>query len=281
MKTSAIGWTDYSGGPLNFVRGCTPVSEGCANCYARAIYDRFGRDFSQVICDDDALRKLLTMRFPEYSPKRGDSRPMAFVCDTGDLFHESVSDRFICWCLWAMYKRADVTWQILTKRPERMRTLVTEWLEDGQPPDNIWLGVTAENQRRADARIPILLDTPVAVRFVSVEPMLEAMRLDSVRFDPWTEMNVLEGVGQTSRSGMRGQTIPNCRCKSLDWVICGAESGPKRRPFEVAWALDLYEQCREAGVPFFGKQASGLRPGVPLSLPGHGIVQEWPKKGAR
>lgn len=274
MKTSAISWTDYSGGVLNFVRGCTPVSEGCTNCYARAIYDRFGRDFSQVVCDDDALRKLLTVRFPQYSPKRGaPHKPMAFVCDTGDLFHETVTDGFIETALSFMSSSNDVIWQILTKRPTRMRAIVSIYCKRAVRkalPSHVWLGVTAENQRRADERIPILLDTPAAVRFVSVEPMLEHIDLSYCKYHEYSPTYCTQCTGH--------EHLCHGWLDGIDWVICGAESGPKRRPFDVSWALNLYEQCREAGVPFFAKQDSDLRPGKPLVLPGHGVVHEWPEE---
>jgi protein gp37 len=137
----------------------------------------------------------------------------------------------------------------------------------GWPP-NLWLGVSAENQARADERIPLLLRVPAAVRFVSVEPMLGPVDLGDWLPGP----NVVEWDEDDEGSPYYGRY----EADTLSWVICGAESGPNRRPFEVEWALDLYEQCREVGVPFFGKQASGLKPGVPLELPGYGVVQEWP-----
>ncbi len=273
MKVSTISWTDYSGGDLNVVTGCTPVSEGCAHCYARAIYERFGLDHSRVRTHPDRLVRLAMMRFgrpvslangaTEYvSLKHEGHKPMAFLCDTGDLFHEAVPASFIVDTLLMMADRDDVTWQVLTKRPERMRSIVERVLGGTDPLPNVWLGVTAENQRAADERIPLLLDTPAAVRFVSVEPMLEAVELQP----EW-----LGGYPESDRWARNGPHHPR-----LSWVIVGAESGPQRRPFDVAWALDLYEQCKAAGVPYFSKQDSGLRPGVPLVLPGYGVVQEWP-----
>ncbi len=247
MKVSPIGWTDYSGGALNFVTGCTPVSAGCAHCYARAIYRRFGLDHGKVQVYPTKLDRLAGMRFPGHSPKRGVGyKPMAFVCDTGDLFHEEVPDDFLLEVCWLMAYRRDVIWQVLTKRPQRM----VEFLWDygyphhigGEP--HIWLGVSVEDQATADERIPLLLDTPAGVRFVSVEPMLGPVSLAS------------------HHSG-------------IDWVICGAESGPDRRPFDPAWAADLYRECKRAGVAYFGKQASGLRPGAPLLIDGE-VRQGWP-----
>ena len=266
MKVSRIGWTDYSGGPLNFVRGCTPVSEGCENCYARAIYERFGRDFTQVTIDEGAWAGLDRLTLPQDGNKRGPhSRPMAFVCDTGDLFHEDVPRSVQYQVVYTMIRRPDITWQILTKRAERMRAFVKNEIEGPLPP-NVWLGVTCENQARADERIPILLDTPAAVRFVSVEPLLAPVDLRE-RLGAWAKGGAFrDDLGQQHHHAIRG----------LDWVICGAESGPHRRPFDVTWALDLYEQCKAAEVPFFYKQGSALRPGQEDALPGVGQVKEWP-----
>ena len=278
MKPSAISWTDFSGGDLNFVTGCTPVSEGCANCYARRIYERFGRDFSQVTFHEDKLRRLWRKEFPQYSPKRGaPHKPMAFVVDTGDLFHDSLGFDGIMWAFDMFAYRQDVIWQVLTKRPERMYQEVEHWCEGNEDkldmlPANVWLGVTAENQERADERIPLLLKTPAAVRFVSVEPMLGPVVLSD---------KALVGTGQKgviSWPGGEEYVIWN-RANAVDWVICGAESGPNRRPFDVQWAVDLYEQCREVCLPFFGKQDSDMRPGKLLVLGDYGVVQKWPEGG--
>lgn len=281
MELSKIGWADYSGGNLNFVSGCTPVSEGCQNCYARAIYERFGRDFSVVRYDYKKLSRLFRTDFPRKSSKRSGGQPMCFVCDTGDLFHESVPDVFIYNALNIMLCKAtntdgesdnSVIFQVLTKRAKRMRDIVSRWVnqnglyrdEFAQSFSNLWFGVTAENQARADERIPILLDTPAAVRFVSVEPMLEPV-------DVFRVYDSIGGPPPGRRAGQKdGPYVP-----SLDWIISGSESGPHRRAFEVEWAESLYQQCVAAGVAFFGKQESGLRPGVPLVL-SDGIVHQWP-----
>ncbi len=270
MKVSKIGWTDYSGGNLNFISGCTPVSAGCKNCYARAIYERFGKDHSKVEVHPDKLDKLLRMRFPEYSPKRGyPHKPMAFVCDMGDLFHEDVPDAFILEAMDVMSQRNDVIWQVLTKRAGRMSALSNRWCaEVGGPfPGHIWFGVTAEDQASADKRIWPLLQTPAAKRFVSVEPCLEAVDLSP--YMPWQEQ-VTVGWGPN----VVGADIEYH--EGIDWVVVGAESGPNRRLFDVAWAVDLYEQCRAAGVAFFYKQGSALAPGQDAVLPGYGVVQMWP-----
>lgn len=270
MNTSAIGWTDFSGGDLNFVTGCTPVSEGCANCYARRIYERFGREFSQVRFHEDKLRRLWREAFPQYSSKRGaPHKPMAFVVDTGDIFHPDLDaihpdgkgGFFVFWAFMeVVIARQDVVWQVLTKRADRMHVIVKQWREcmASELPPNLWLGVTAETQRCADERIPLLLDTPAAVRFVSVEPMLGPV-----------DMARVPGFNKAGQAGI--DLLRNW------WVIAGAESGPKRRPFCPQWAVRLYEQCQNARVPFFGKQDSAARPGKPLVLGEYGVVHEWPE----
>ena len=256
MEPSAIGWTDFSGGDLNFVTGCTPVSEGCANCYARRIYERFGRDFSKVTFHEIKLRLLSRMRFPRYSPKRGaPHKPMAFVVDTGDLFHDSLWFDDIMCAFDVFAQRQDVIWQVLTKRPDRMLQEAQRWCEGNNVetmPANVWLGVTVENPKRLRERYPLLELTPAKTKFLSIEPMLESM----------AEAPYMASALDT-----------------VDWVICGAESGPHRRPFEVQWAVDLYETCQANFKPFFGKQASGLYPGEPLVLGDYGVVHEWPEEG--
>lgn len=240
ISRSKIGYCDYSSGDANFITGCTPVSEGCRNCYARAIYERFGLDFSQARVHEDRLDRLYAWQ-PRPPWKR--DRPSVFVCDTGDLFHEAVPFEFIDDAVSIMNQRSDIDWLILTKRPVRM---LAWWRQTHERlGDNLWIGVTAENQTRAEERIPLLLELPAAVRWVSVEPMLTPVDLFS-----W---------------------LPD-----VDWIVCGGESGPKRRPFEVSWALDLYEQCQWAGTPFWYKQGSAFRPGQDAKLPDYGVVQQWP-----
>ena len=132
---------------------------------------------------------------------------------------------------------------------ERMHTLYPDgwpW-----PLGNIWLGVTAENQKAADERIPILLDTPTAVRFLSCEPLLED--LDCTKLGMWLR-------------------------QGIHWVIVGGESGPRRREFRAEWAHNIFDVCRAMGVPFFGKQIGAQYPGAPLVLPGIGVVKEWPEE---
>lgn len=277
MKLSKIGWCDFSGGDLNFVTGCTPRSEGCRECYGRRIYERFGRDFSKVTLHPDKLRRLERKRFPMYSLKRGaPHKPMCFPVDTGDLFHEKVPTDFIAWAFDVMSYRKDIEWLVLTKRPKRMNSVLfgeegNYYLGGGDWYSNIRLMVSVENQRWADERIPELLKEWQGPNGVSVEPMLEGIDLHLIRHEPCSHPGCFSHVSHPCEGcGYQAGKLP------LHWVICGAESGPKRRPFSLKAAEDLYDQCTAAGLPFFGKQASGLRPGVPLLIRGN-EVHQWPE----
>jgi protein gp37 len=163
-----------------------------------------------------------------------------FVCSMGDLFHESLLTSDINMVLNAIARAGSQhTFMILTKRPARMNMVIeSSIIWSTKPLDNVWLGVTAENQARADERIPILLQTPAAHRFVSIEPMLEPIRLHS------------EALG------------------NIEWVICGGESGPGHREMDPNWARDIRDQCVLADVPFHFKQHSGPRPGWKPQLDG-------------
>lgn len=254
LARSRIGYADYSGGDANFVIGCTPESAGCKNCYARALFERWGRgdQFPSVTFYEDKLRRLYRANL---EPKPGDppfrrgadARPIVFVVDLGDLFHLRISDEQIIKAAQVCTLRQDVDWLILTKRARRLREWTAAHLPQGWPP-NCWVGVTVENMETTP-RILALQQTKVqGVRWLSVEPMLEHMPLAPV---------FLRGI---------------------DWIACGAESGPRRRDFQSWWALDLYDRCAAAGVAFFGKQDSALGPGRPLLLRGK-EVKEWPKTG--
>jgi protein gp37 len=271
MKRSSIAWTDFSSGDLNFCTGCTAISEACRHCYARRIYERFGKDFSKVTMHGDKLERLETAKFPQDGNKRGpNSKPMCFVCDTGDLFHDAVSFEFVETALYTMKRRWDVTWQILTKRPERMFNDVIEWMCGDaleEVPGNIWLGVTAENQARADERIPLLLQTPAAVRFVSCEPLLGPLDLSRYL------NNIYKTAGKWELYSATGTP------EYLSWVIAGGESGPDARPMNLDWARSLRDQCKAAHVAYFFKQSGGPRPGMGETLDGE-TYHEWPEVGA-
>jgi protein gp37 len=219
----------------------------------------------------------MTKKFPKYSPKRGaPNKPMVFVVDCGDLFHSNVSDLFIWEAIGCLGHRPDVDWAILTKRPERIREVLeyTAYI-------NIYMGVSCENQAMADRRIPILLASWKGPKFVSVEPMLEPITLCDSN-NSWLS------CGRNDEDNpVDPDTDPNIDCcesyavngshykGGIDWVIAGAESGTNRRPFNLEWAKAIYEQCKAAGIPFFGKQDSDRFPGRPLHIDGR-MIHEWP-----
>jgi len=225
MGTSKIEWTEATWNP---VTGCTPISEGCEHCYAKRMATRLrGR------CGYPAGAPFLVKVHPDrYNEPFGWRKPKKiFVCSMGDLFHEDVPFPWINEVFSVIQRCTHHRFMVLTKRPERMRNYISKvlqvrgWPESDIPFPNVWMGITAETQRRADERIPVLLEIPAARRFVSVEPMLGPVDLSQ-----WL-----------GRSG------------GLDWVICGGETGPGARPVHPDWVRSLRDQCQIAGVPFFFK----------------------------
>jgi protein gp37 len=269
MMSTKIEWADEVWNP---VTGCTKVSEGCANCYAEGIAKRFWgeREFSIV---QGHLERLL-------QPLKWKKPRKIFVCSMGDLFHPDVDDYWIDDVFAVMAMTPQHTYQILTKRPERMLeyfqhiggTTRNDWILSAAarilnrnrfenfpvlPFKNVWLGVTAENQLRADERIPLLLNTPAAVRFVSCEPLIERVNLKKINMLDEYYINPLIGESWQPLSWIFEST-PTLgtisKINKLDWVICGGESGPKARPMHPDWAKSLRDQCQKANVPFFFKQ---------------------------
>ncbi|MBV0920624.1 phage Gp37/Gp68 family protein [Mycobacteroides chelonae] len=267
-----IEWTDATWNP---VTGCDKVSPGCDHCYAETFAERWrgtrGHYFETGF--DVQLRpdKLdLPLRWTK--PRR------IFVNSMSDLFHDSVPDAYIGSVFDVMARAEQHTFQILTKRHGRMRALLRKWEQEGAesvergelhpkygaaawrrrdglwctprvwPLPNVWLGVSAEDQQRADLRIAALLDTPAAARFVSAEPLLGAINLPShwlhpVMRTPSPENNAIgRRIGKAHGVGF------------IDWVIVGGESGPGARPMHPDWARSLRDQCVAAGVPFLFKQ---------------------------
>lgn len=268
-QQSNIEWCDATWSP---VTGCTPISPGCANCYAKTLAGRFPKVHCR--CNELYGGHKLSREHPfgavHIHPERLEI-PLhwkkfrkIFVCSMGDLFHDDVPDEFIgevSRVTVACYRH---TFMILTKRPERMRKWVNKWKPSGVYGflDNVWLGVTAENQEQADKRIPILLQIPAAVKFVSVEPMLE---------DVFIEPYLLSSYEKASHDPqMFGD---ECRTNKLDWVICGAETGSKARPMQLSWALNLKTQCRAWNTPFFFKKA-----GNKIETPNNLNIKEFPKE---
>ena len=254
-----IQWTDSTWNP---VTGCTRVSPGCENCYIELAppFRIEGRRFTDR--DGERSHKIGSATDVRLHPERLDQplrwkRPRRiFVNSLSDLFHEAVSDVYIARVFAVMAQASQHTFQVLTKRHGRMRALLNspdfmqvvaeKYRGEGRGPfaeidplpwpiPNVWLGVTVENQQWADNRIPALLDTPAAIRFLSVEPMLGPVDL-ATGLRTWAD----------------GRPVQINR--HLHWVICGGESGPNARPVHPDWARALRDQCATAGVPYFFKQ---------------------------
>ena len=240
---SAIEWTDASWNP---VRGCTKVSAGCKFCYAERFAERFrgvkGHPFEQGF-DVRLVPEALDLPLRWKKPRR------VFVNSMSDLFHEDVPDRFIADVFNVMKLAPEHTFQVLTKRPERMAAFVRPWTGATLPLPNVWLGVSVEDQAAADERIPHLLATPAAVRFGSCEPLLGPVDLAAII--PGDEASRLDALSGYYFCDGRNEPTPAPR---LDWAIVGGESGPGARRCDVAWIRSLLKQCKAAGVPCFVKQ---------------------------
>jgi len=237
MGDTTIEWTDKSWNP---VTGCDKVSPGCDNCYAESIAHRFAGTKSFPDGFDVTLRpERLTQ------PLRWRKPAKVFVNSMSDLFHKDIPDEYIARVFAVMAQAERHQFQVLTKRPGVMRSLLNSddfgnlfgealYATPGPrsggvqwPIPNVWLGTSIESDKycwRAD----VLRETPAAVRFLSLEPLL----------GPLPSLNLI----------------------GIDWVICGGESGPKSREMYPNWAYDIRDQCNAAGVPFLFKQWGGRTP---------------------
>jgi protein gp37 len=234
----------------NPVTGCSKISPGCTNCYAERMAERLAGRFGyprdepfQVTIHPERLEEPLRWRKPRN----------ILVCSMGDLFHEDVPFPIPALVFDIAGKCPQHTFQILTKRPQRMYEF-TQWMAGADDistaewPRNCWLGVTAENQAMADQRIPLLLQTPAAIRFVSVEPMLGPVKLSR-----WL------GCGDPHHRHIGPCSLYGAN-QRLDWVIVGGETGPGARPIHPDWVRSLRDQCLSSGVPFFFKQWGAYLP---------------------
>lgn len=299
MNSTSIQWTDFTANPIRFrdqagrsVWGCVKTSSGCANCYAESLAHRFkkGGPFTAAqhstltpYMDAAELRTLATSR--KIAGKR------VFVGDMTDIFGEWVTDQLLHVLFAVFALRSDVTFQVLTKRADRLRSYFADratrhlWASaakdlpggraDGWqakcddsvcngpwPLPNVWIGVSAENQQAADERIPKLLQTPAAVRFISAEPLLGPVDMQAVPIPGSAERHYdLRGVCQplsekdTEWDDWKYWTK---NAAKLNWVIVGGESGSNARPCDVGWVRSIVTQCREAAVPVFVKQLGSV-----------------------
>lgn len=250
MATTKIEWADSVWNPIT---GCSPISEGCDHCYARRMATRLKGRYGY-----DSKKPFEITEHPDKfkDPCRTKKPTRFFVCSMGDLFHEDVNFNTIAKILW--YARADEckkhTFLFLTKRPERMLDFFFAYAKVEKLKHhikNFWIGVTAENQQRADERIPILLQIPAAVRFVSIEPMLTEI-----------DMRVVPCGSCNHPGDVLHWPCPYCKGRRFewpDWVIAGGETGPAARPIHADWVRQLRDQCVAARVPFFFKGFGGAR----------------------
>ena len=220
-QNSSIEWTDATWNP---VRGCTKVSPGCKNCYAETFAERFrgvpGHPYEQGF----DLR-LVPEKIAE--PLQWRKQKIVFVNSMSDLFHEDVPDEFIVAVATTMQLANWHTFQVLTKRPDRLRELLASKLRFVAGLNHIWWGVSVENKKHGIPRIETLRSTNASMTFLSVEPLLE-------------------DLGQLTLNG-------------IDWVIVGGESGVGARPMDESWVISIRDQCRQNGIPFFFKQWGGVR----------------------
>jgi protein gp37 len=278
---SRIEWTEATWNP---VAGCDLVSPGCTNCYAMKVAARLATMpqpnyvgltkpskagpvwTGKIALVESALTKPLSWR----------RRRRIFVNSMSDLFHEAVPDDYIDKVFAVMALCRQHTFQVLTKRADRMRDYsrrrAQDWMHHipqagldvchaaaqrasrpseitlGWPLPNVWLGMSVEDQRRADERIPLLLDTPAALRWISAEPLLGPVDLAAIRFDMGA------GLFGDALNWHHRPYADERRYSGIDWVVVGGESGPDARPMHPDWARSLRDQCEAAGVPFFFKQ---------------------------
>jgi protein gp37 len=282
-EKTAIQWTDATWNP---VVGCSIVSPGCTNCYAMKMAGRLEAMGSPIYAGHTMKTKAGDVWNGKVSPSNWGQviEPLSwraprriFVNSMSDLFHDGVADAIIdtVFAVMALCRRH--TFQILTKRPERMRAYLAvgeealswRWLraagdvlgrdeggaviEGAWPLPNVWLGTSVEDQARADERIPHLLATPAAVRFLSCEPLLGP--IDLYNGDPDPRLGGLSAtatyLGDWWPAGAPKDAPSN---HGVDWVIVGGESGPNARPMHPDWVRSLRDQCAAAEVPFFFKQ---------------------------
>lgn len=274
MGDTKIEWTNKTWNP---VRGCAVVSEGCRNCYAMNFATRFvkqGEPYEGLAYRNESGAhwtggvRLIEAHLED--PLRWKRPARVFVNSMSDLFHESIPNGWIDRIFGVMGDCSELkghVFQVLTKRPERMLEYMKTrarkaWNaprinRSSFPPSNIWLGVSVEDQESADERIPLLLQTPAAVRWISAEPLLGPVNLASIKCVGAGYVDALTGRGHD------GVAPDDSAGSSLDWIVVGGESGPRARVMRVEWAHEIIRQCQAASVPVFMKQVGRWPSGDP------------------
>lgn len=276
-ENSKIEWTNHTFNPW---RGCTKVSPGCAHCYAETLSKRnpkvlgtWGKGQPRVLASEAMWRAPL--KWDKKANEDGaaqqstindqpSTRPKVFCASLADWLDDEVPIEWRARLLALIHATPHLDWLLLTKRPANFFRLVSDclyhdtinqWVGDwvlGRAPANVWIGTTVEDQARADERIPQLLAIPARVRFLSCEPLLEA-----VDITPSLWGRAKPCVQCSKDIDCECGFVPRSKCEgesALHWVICGGESGPHARAMHINWARGLRDQCAAAGVPFFFKQ---------------------------
>lgn len=271
-ETTSIAWTNRT---FNPVKGCDKVSPGCKFCYAEADTKRYGLKVwgpqaPRIRTTEDYWKQPLKWNAEAQAAGVRDRVFCASWADVGEDHPDWVEARRDLARLIKVTPFLD--WQLLTKRPENLVRLFGDAGWSGAWPSNVWAGTTVENQQRADERIPRLLEVPARVRFLSCEPLLGPLDLQRyLRPQECPCFYYRRGEYMAHSPGCRSDfcvmaggvydcdgELVRCGCDALSWVICGGESGPRGRAFELAWARALRDQCKEAGTAFFMKQMGSL-----------------------
>jgi protein gp37 len=243
MENSNIEWTDHTFNPW---WGCMKVSDGCKNCYAETLDNRYNH--ADPHWGPNSPRKPMSEAYWK-QPYKWDTAAKAagvkakvFCASMADVFEDN--NQVYGWRIdlfHVIINTPHLIWQVLTKRPENIAQLVpTEWM-DRKWPSNLWIGTSVENQKAADERIPHLLKIPASIRFLSCEPLLD-------------HLFITDYLGQLKAINDETNNELNTVGRGIQWVICGGESGHNARPMHVQWARNLRDQCINDNVPFFFKQ---------------------------
>lgn len=261
-EQSQISWTESTWNPWH---GCIKISPGCKNCYMYRDKERYGQDPRKIVRSKTTFNDPLKWKEPR----------MVFTCSWSDFFIQEADEwRGAAWDI--IRNTPQHTYQILTKRPERIADhLPSDW---GNGYSNVWLGVSCENQETADERIPILLNTPAAVHWVSAEPLLSPISFRWAKWDMWKpNSRRLNRPGEEGRDGMGASINELDGLRMLDWIVFGGESGPDFRAMNIDGLRAGVEQCKAANVRVFTKQDSGPRPGLQGRIPNELWLKEFPR----
>lgn len=280
-KSTGIEWADATFNPWI---GCEKVSEGCKNCYAevstfanhkRSVgVELWGRYGTRLRTSENYWRQPL--KWQDEAKKSG-KRKKVFCASLADVFEmrlDSIDDKHLWLWRYDLFQLIDSTpeldWLLLTKRPQNIEILLLQ-IGREKLPDNVWMGVTAENQEQADKRIPILLDVPAKIHWLSAEPLLGFLYIEKYLHDSDCEYTYNFSV-----CDFRVCTCIEPRERHISWVIAGGESGTNARPMNPEWVRNLRDQCMDAGTSFFFKQWGEWSPVHDLRCNETGIKdKEW------